>query len=306
VGVGVGVGTGTGLGFGGAEEVIGAERDGTGRGRKREGKPKRGGCLGHFEATGRRCRGEGFLPAQRRRCRVGGGGGGKAPRGREGRDEGDGHTDMRARRCDGELAIPVAGAVLCGLVVGKIISVKTEYFLYYNIICFWSPLTRPLGTSPSLRRKSPSTTHHVSPDRKYSVASVYFVVSRPSGFARESPTRFLLASSQSKRRRSIPQPRPVRRRPLDRQSPHPVDLLPSLLTFGAPPPSTTLQPRLSPLTLIPTHHCYLPTGPLHISAPAGAVFPSLPDPLITNFSALPDPALSTRRSSHPTRWSETR
>jgi hypothetical protein len=139
VGMGTGTGAGAGLGFGGAEEVIGAERDGTGRGKKGEGKPKRGGCLGHFEATGRRCRGEGFLPAQRRCCRVGGGGGGKAPRGREGRDEGDGHTDMWARRCDGEFAIPVAGAVLCGLVVGKIIVVKSEYFgdiIVVVVICY--------------------------------------------------------------------------------------------------------------------------------------------------------------------------
>jgi len=62
VGVGTGTGTGTGLGFGGAEEVIGAERDG-GRGEEKRGS-EGARVLRSLEATGRRCRGkrrEGFL-----------------------------------------------------------------------------------------------------------------------------------------------------------------------------------------------------------------------------------------------------
>lgn len=115
----MGTGTGAGLGFGGAEEVIVAERDGSG-GRKREEKPEVGSCLGHFEATGRRCRGERFLPARRRRCRVGGGGGGKAPRGRERGRTGVARTqtDMWDRRFDGELSRPMAGAAAV-VVVGR-------------------------------------------------------------------------------------------------------------------------------------------------------------------------------------------
>jgi hypothetical protein len=55
------------------------------------------------------------------------------------------------------------------------------------------------------------------------------------------------------------------------QPPHPVDLLPPLLTFTdqASPPSTAPQPHSSLPTPMPTHHYYLPIGPLQISAPTG-------------------------------------
>lgn len=49
VGVGTGTGTGTGLGFGGAEEVIGAERDGGRAERKGRGSARGRGCLGHLK-----------------------------------------------------------------------------------------------------------------------------------------------------------------------------------------------------------------------------------------------------------------
>jgi hypothetical protein len=154
----------------------------------------------------------------------------------------------------------------------------------------------------------------MSLEPKYFIAFAYFIISRPSLASHNPITHFVptrLHGSHPSRSVTARFPSPDRSAAVLLAASHPIESICCLLS------SSSQVEHPGPVQL------YSPTRPRpcpcpHITAtslqvlyrslllPAAAVFPLPRDPLITDFPALPDPALSTHRFGQPTRRAETR